>query len=110
MLIAEKRDLSPFDQQNAKNARGIKMSEKIVSYTSEELAAMRSWGESGTDWQRVTTSTDADIEAAIAADPESEEITEEDWQRARLTVPLELEPEMMEIGKKRGRIINQAFN
>ena len=71
------------------------MSEKIVSYTSEELATMRSRGESGTDWQRVKTLTDADIEAAMAADPDSEEITEEDWQNARLTVPLELEPEMM---------------
>ncbi len=71
------------------------MSEKIVSYTSEELAAMRSRGESGTDWQRVKTLTEADIEAAMAADPDSEEITEEDWQHARLTVPLELEPEMM---------------
>ena len=71
------------------------MSENIVSYTSEELAAMRARGESGTDWQRVKTSTDADIEAAMAADPDSEEITDEDWQHARLTVPLELEPEMM---------------
>ena len=71
------------------------MSEKTVSYTSEELAAMRSRGESGTDWQRVKTLTEADIEAAMAADPDSEEITEEDWQHARLTVPLELEPEMM---------------
>jgi len=40
----------------------------IVSYTSEELAAMRGARESRTDWQRVKAMTDADIETAIAED------------------------------------------
>ncbi len=71
------------------------MSEKIVSYTSEELAAMRERGESRTDWQRVKAMTDAEIEAAIAADPDAEEITDEDWQHATMTVPLQLDAEMM---------------
>ena len=71
------------------------MSEKIVSYTSEELAAMRTQGKSLTDWQRVKNATDEDIEAAMAADPDSEEITDEDWHQATLTVPLQLDVEMM---------------
>jgi hypothetical protein len=50
----------------------MKMPDKIVSYTSEELAAMEARGESRTDWQRVKAMTDAEIEAAIAADPDAE--------------------------------------
>ena len=71
------------------------MSENIVSYTSEELAAKRSQGESRTDWQRVKTATDADIEAAMETDPDTEEITDRDWENATLTVPLELDMDMM---------------
>lgn len=44
----------------------------IVSYTAEELRAMRERGETETDWARLEAMTDADIEAAIADDP--------DWQ------------------------------
>ncbi len=71
------------------------MSENIVSYTSEELAAQRAQGESHTDWQRVKTATDADIEAAMETDPDTEEITDRDWENATLTVPLELDIDMM---------------
>ena len=56
------------------------MPENIVSYTSEELAAMEARGESRTDWQRVKTMTDTEIDAAIASDPDAEEIMDEDWQ------------------------------
>ena len=71
------------------------MSENIVSYTSEELAAQRAQGKSRTDWQRVKTATDADIEAAMKKDPDTEEITDQDWKNATLTVPLQLDTEMM---------------
>ena len=71
------------------------MSENIVSYTSKELALMQKQGKSQTDWQRVITTKDEDIEAAIKADPDGEEISDEDWESAKLIVPLELAPEMM---------------
>lgn len=71
------------------------MPENIVSYTSEELAAMRARGESRTDWQRVKAATDTDIEAAVVADPDVEEITEEDWKHVTVTIPLQLDAEMM---------------
>ncbi|WP_250126690.1 hypothetical protein [Chroococcidiopsis sp. CCMEE 29] len=71
------------------------MPENIVSYTSKELAAMEAQGESRTDWQRVKAMTDAEIEAAIAADPDAEEITDEEWQRVTLTIPVQLDAEMM---------------
>ena len=78
------------------------MPENIVSYTSEELAAMEARGESRTDWQRVKAMTDADIDAAIASDPDAEEITEEDWQHVTMTVPVQLDAEMMTWLKSQG--------
>ncbi len=72
------------------------MSENIiVSYTSEELAGKRKRGESLTDWQRVISTTDQDIEDAIAADPDAEEITDEDWEHAEFVVSLRLDKELM---------------
>lgn len=78
------------------------MPENIVSYTSEELAAMEARGESRTDWQRVKAMTDADIDAAIASDPDAEEITEEDWQHVTMTIPVQLDAEMMTWLKSQG--------
>lgn len=78
------------------------MPENIVSYTSEELAAMEVRGESRTDWQRVKAMTDAEIDAAIASDPDAEEITDEDWERVTMTVPVQLDAEMMTWLKSQG--------
>ncbi len=71
------------------------MSENIVSYTSEELAEKRLRGESLTDWQRVTNATDRELEEAIAADPDAEEITDEDWENGEFVVSLRLNTELM---------------
>ena len=71
------------------------MSENIVSYTSEELAEKRLRGESLTDWQRVTNATEQEIEEAIAADPDAEEITDEDWENGEFVVSLRLNTELM---------------
>jgi len=78
------------------------MPENIVSYTSEELVAMEVRGESRTDWQRVKAATDADIEAAMAGDPDEEEITDEDWKRVTMTIPVQLDAEMMTWLKSQG--------
>jgi uncharacterized protein (DUF4415 family) len=80
----------------------MKMPDNIVSYTSEELAAMRARGESRTDWQRVKAMTDAEVEAAIAADPDAEEITDEDWKHVTMTIPVQLDAEMMTWLKSQG--------
>jgi uncharacterized protein (DUF4415 family) len=53
----------------------------IVSYSAEEVAAMRRRGEDLTDWKRVDAMTEAELEASIAADPD--DIHEElDWTKA----------------------------
>lgn len=55
-----------------------------MRYSLTDLATMR--GE--TDWARVDRLSDAEIEAAIAADPDASPIwTEEDFARARVVEP-----------------------
>lgn len=42
----------------------------IVRYSAEELQAMIERGETLTDWERLRTMTEAELEAAIADDPD----------------------------------------
>ena len=54
---------------------------RIVSYSSAELKAMIERGESETDWEAVKAMTDAEVEAAIASDPDEAGL-EIDWSKA----------------------------
>ena len=54
-------------------------------YTADELAAMRRRGKSGTDWAKVNATTEAELEASIATDPD--EAHEVDWTQAALGMP-----------------------
>jgi uncharacterized protein (DUF4415 family) len=51
----------------------------------EALAAMRRHGESRSDWARVAATTDAELEASIAADPD--EAHDADWSRTVVGIP-----------------------
>jgi len=51
---------------------------RIVSYTAEELAAMRARGEDKTDWARVDAKTEAELAADMASD-EAWEGVPHDW-------------------------------
>lgn len=53
-------------------------------YSAEELAAMRRRGESRTYWAKVNATTETQLEASIAADPD--EAHEADWTQAALGV------------------------
>ena len=46
--------------------------ESIARYTAETLARMRKHGKTRTDWRFLDTMTEAELETAIAADPDSE--------------------------------------
>jgi hypothetical protein len=59
---------------------------RIVRYSAEELQAMRARGESRSDWARTAAMTDAEIEAAIAADPD-EAGMKVDWAQASVDMP-----------------------
>jgi len=56
----------------------MKKKGRIVSYTAEELAAMRARGESKTDWARVDAKTEAELAADMASD-EAWEGVPHDW-------------------------------
>ena len=62
--------------------------ERIVRYTAEELLRKLATGElkSETDWARVDAMTEAEIERAIAEDPDAD-IPDPDWENAVLVVP-----------------------
>jgi len=63
--------------------------ERIVRYTLAEIREKRASGElkSETDWARVDALTDADIEAAMRADPDWQHDLDPDWENAVLVVP-----------------------
>lgn len=48
----------------------MQKSERIVSYTAEELRQKRERGESQTDWARFDAMTEEELEAAILSDPD----------------------------------------
>jgi hypothetical protein len=58
---------------------------RIVRYTEDELAKMRARGESQTNWEKLDTLTEEELEEAIASDPD-DAISPEDWQDAMLVV------------------------
>jgi uncharacterized protein (DUF4415 family) len=87
----------------------MRKDEFIRSYTAEELKLMRRRGEDRTDWAKVDTMTEADLERAIAED-EDERDLEPDWTRAELVLPrprqsihLRLEPEVVDFFKDGGK-------
>ena len=87
----------------------MRKDESIRSSTAEELKAMRRRGEDRTDWAKVDTMTEADLERAIAED-EDERDLEPDWTRAELVMPrprqsvhLRLEPEVVDFFKDGGK-------
>src|ERR1035441_5465952 len=54
-------------------------------YSDKELIEMRRRGESGTDWTKVDSTTEAELEASIAADPD--DVRELDWTQAVIGLP-----------------------
>ena len=82
----------------------------IVSYTVEELEQMRARGESRTDWARVDAMTEAELEAAIASDPDWADIPRDRYEHAeprypegmRKEVRLRLDPDLLAWFKRQG--------
>ena len=56
----------------------------------KERIVTRKWGDrrrGKTDWARVDSMTDEEIEAAIASDPDWDEFRDVDWSKAVLVIP-----------------------
>ncbi|MGD0960597.1 MAG: BrnA antitoxin family protein [Methylomonas sp.] len=62
----------------------MKKKENIVSYSAAELAAMRSRGESQTDWARVAQITEAELEASLGEEEDSGAF---DWENVIVGLP-----------------------
>ncbi len=58
----------------------------IVTYSTEQIAAMVARGEDRTDWAKVNSMTEAELEATILADPDDVH-GELDWTKAVRGLP-----------------------
>ena len=61
--------------------------EDIRRYTADELREMIQRGESRTDWARIDAMTEAELEQAIASDPDWADIPENWYQQAEAVMP-----------------------
>jgi uncharacterized protein (DUF4415 family) len=88
----------------------------IVSYTDEELRAMRERGESKSGWARAGAMTQAEIEAAIADDPDEANLVF-DWSTASVEMPkpkavlnIRVDQEVLDFFRKDGRGYQTRIN
>jgi uncharacterized protein (DUF4415 family) len=70
----------------------MEKSEDIRRYSADELKAMRSRGEDRTDRARLSAMTEAELEAAIANDPDWKDIPS-DWYKD--AVPVTVTPKKL---------------
>lgn len=66
----------------------------IVSYSAEELREMIARGESKTDWARVDAMTEAELEAAIASDPDWADLPGAWYKHARPCYPKDMKAQI----------------
>ncbi len=86
-----------------------------VSYTAEDIDAMLARGEDRTDWARVEATTEEEIEADMASDPDWKDIPRDWYKHAKLGLPfplprenkrqvtLRLDPDILDYFKRQGR-------
>ncbi len=94
----------------------MKKKGNIVSYTAEELDAMRARGEGQTDWARVNAKTEAELAADMASDPAWDGVPD-DWvsrahaatglmagrQQNKRQVTMRFDAEVLDYFKRQGR-------
>lgn len=86
-----------------------------VSYTAEDIEAMLARGEDRTDWARVAATTEEQIEADIASDPDWKDLPRDWYEHAQAGLPfplpkenkrqvtLRLDPDILDHFKRQGR-------
>ncbi len=90
--------------------------ERIVKYTDKELRAMQERGESKSNWAQAAAMTDAEIEAAIASDPD-EACMVVDWSKASVELPkpkavlnMRVDYDVMEFFRNQGKGYQTKIN
>ena len=61
--------------------------EDIRRYTADEIREMIQRGEDRTDWARIDAMTEAELEQAIASDPDWADIPENWYEQAEAVIP-----------------------
>ena len=90
--------------------------ERIVKYTDKELRAMQERGESKSNWAQAAAMTDAEIEAAIASDPDEAGMVV-DWSKASIELPqpkavlnMRVDYDVMEFFRNQGKGYQTKIN
>jgi uncharacterized protein (DUF4415 family) len=90
--------------------------ERIVSYTADELKAMKEKGLSKSDWNFVDSMTEEDLEAAIASDPD-EAGMEVDWTnplpeppRPKAVLNMRVDADVFDFFKSQGKGYQTKIN
>ena len=88
----------------------------IVSYTDEKLQTMQARGEDKSDWTRAAAMTEAEIEAAIAGDPDEAGMIV-DWSQASIELPqpkavlnMRVDADVMEFFRRQGKGYQTKIN
>ena len=90
--------------------------EHIVSHTDDELKAMQARGESKTDWAAAAAMTEAELEAAIASDPDEAGLAV-DWTSASVNLPrpkavlnMRIDQDVLDFFRREGRGYQTKIN
>ena len=83
--------------------------ERIARFTDDELRAKQARGEDKSDWKRAAAMTEAEIEAAIADDPDEAGMTI-DWSQASVELPqpkatlnMRIDRDVLEFFRRQGK-------
>lgn len=90
--------------------------EPIVRHTDDELRAMQARGEGKSDWKAAAALTDAEIEAAIADDPDEAGMVV-DWTQASIELPepkavlnMRVDRDVLEFFRRQGKGYQTKIN
>ena len=89
---------------------------RIVKYSDDELRAMQERGEDQSNWAQAAAMTDAEIEAAIASDPDEAGMVV-DWSKASVELPqpkvvlnMRVDYDVMEFFRNQGKGYQTKIN
>lgn len=90
--------------------------EHIVKVTADALRAKQARGEDKSDWKRAAAMTEAEIEAAIADDPDEAEMVV-DWSQASVELPqpkatlnMRIDRDVLEFFRRQGKGYQTKIN
>ena len=90
--------------------------ERIAKFTDDELRAKQARGEDKSDWKHAAAMTEAEIEAAVADDPDEAGMTI-DWSQASVELPqpkatlnMRIDRDVLEFFRRQGKGYQTKIN